>query len=44
MIVINKLVDFKMNKKTAVAGKGEKVLSGRAAAINKSKNDKNSKK
>lgn len=40
MLVINKLVDVSVERKAAGAtGKGEKVLSGRAAAVQKSKSD-----
>ncbi|MBQ7949121.1 MAG: YidC/Oxa1 family membrane protein insertase, partial [Clostridia bacterium] len=42
MLVINKLVDISAERKAAKAagtGKGNKVLSGRAAAINRNKND-----
>ena len=38
MLVINKFVDMKSSKKAVANGKGEKVLSGRAAAVNKNKN------
>ena len=38
MLVINKLVDKAADKKAAATGKGDKVLSGRAAAVNRNKN------
>ena len=40
MLVINKLVDMAANRKAVGAtGKGDKVLSGRAAAVNRTKNN-----
>ncbi len=42
MLVINKLVDLVANKKAAGAtGKGDKILSGRAAAVQRNRNGAN---